>query len=244
MSNLNSFFLFTSKINSETDTVLLNSAELTFDKAVFEQTNGSKLESNSVHLNEESEVATIKFSEPLKVGTGKLHINYTGILNDKLKGFYRSKYVHPSGEVRYAATTQFEAADARRALPCWDEPALKATFDVTIVADQDKTVLSNMPLLDATPVEGNSTLKRFRFDRTPIMSTYLLAFVVGEYDYIEDRDRNGVLIRVYTPLGKKELGRFALEVSYFLLYSNKLFNFKFRIKKRKYFKNFVLIRFK
>ena len=65
-------------------------------------------------------------------------------------------------------------------------------------------------MIDETPVEG--TLKRFRFERTPIMSTYLLAFVIGEYDYIEDKDRNGVLIRVYTPLGKKELGRFALEV--------------------------------
>ncbi len=83
-------------------------------------------------------------TEPLKLGSAKLHINYVGELNDKLKGFYRSKYVHPSGEERYAATTQFEAADARRALPCWDEPAVKATFDVTLVADKSKTVLSNM----------------------------------------------------------------------------------------------------
>ena len=73
-----------------------------------------------------------------------MHIKYTGKLNENLKGFYRSKYKHPSGETRYAATTQFEAADARRALPCWDEPAHKATFDVSIIADSSKTVLSNM----------------------------------------------------------------------------------------------------
>lgn len=67
-------------------------------------------------------------------------------------------------------------------------------------------------MIEAEPVEGESKLKRFKFEKTPIMSTYLLAFVVGEFDYIEDKDRNGILIRVYTPLGKKEQGRFALEV--------------------------------
>ena len=70
-------------------------------------------------------------------------------------------------------------------------------------------------MVSEIPVEGSETLKRFKFDRTPIMSTYLLAFVIGEYDYIEDKDSNGVLIRVYTPLGKKEQGQFALEVFFF-----------------------------
>jgi puromycin-sensitive aminopeptidase len=69
-------------------------------------------------------------------------------------------------------------------------------------------------LIDATPVEGNPDVHRFRYERTPIMSTYLLAFVVGEYDFIEQRDSNGVLIRVYTPLGKTEQGKFALEVKF------------------------------
>jgi len=111
----------------------------------LEYPDGSKVDSTEVLLNDETEVAKLSFgTEPLKLGSAKLHINYVGELNDKLKGFYRSKYVHPNGEERYAATTQFEAADARRALPCWDEPAVKATFDVTIVADQSKTVLSNM----------------------------------------------------------------------------------------------------
>ena len=87
----------------------MNSADLKFDKAVLEYTTGSRLETTSVALNEESEVATLSFGEELlKVGSAKLFIEYTGELNDKLKGFYRSKYIHPSGEVRYAATTQFE----------------------------------------------------------------------------------------------------------------------------------------
>lgn len=79
-----------------------------FDKVTYEHANGQTLESTNVALSDETEVATVTFGNALKVGSGKLHIVYTGILNDKLKGFYRSKYVHPSGEERYAATTQFE----------------------------------------------------------------------------------------------------------------------------------------
>ena len=85
----------------------MNSAELTFDTATFEH-GSTKVVSKQVELNETSEVATITFGEELKVGHGKLHITYTGILNDKLKGFYRSKYTHPSGEEKYAAITQFQ----------------------------------------------------------------------------------------------------------------------------------------
>jgi len=198
-------------VNEATSHIELNSAELKYDKATLEYSNGSKVETSSVALDDASEVAKLNFAAPLTVGSAKLHIQFVGELNDKLKGFYRSKYIHPNGEERYAATTQFEAADARRAFPCWDEPAVKATFDVTLIADESKTVLSNMPVAETTAVEG--TLKKFRFERTPIMSTYLLAFVIGEYDYLEDKDKNGVIIRCYTPLGKKELGRFALEVA-------------------------------
>lgn len=132
-------------VNSETTCIELNSAELKYEKAVLTYPDGSQVDSTQVLLNDESEVAKLTFgTTPLKLGSAKLSINYVGELNDKLKGFYRSKYTHPNGEERYAATTQFEAADARRALPCWDEPAVKATFDVTIVADESKTVLSNM----------------------------------------------------------------------------------------------------
>jgi puromycin-sensitive aminopeptidase len=90
------------------DTVQLNSAELTFDQAVFEDSNGAKTTSSKVDFDIENEVATIRFPQLLPTGSGKLHITFKGILNDKLKGFYRSKYVHPSGQERFAATTQFE----------------------------------------------------------------------------------------------------------------------------------------
>ena len=80
------------------------------------------------------------------MGEVTLSFEYTGILNDQMRGFYRSKYTSPEApdEERYAAVTQFEAADARRALPCWDEPAIKATFDVVLVIPKNRVGLSNM----------------------------------------------------------------------------------------------------
>ena len=95
------------QINKETDRILLNSAEIKFDKATLEFTNGVKVVSSKVQLDEENELATIVFGEMLNIGTAKLRIEFTGLLNDKLKGFYRSKYLHPSGEEKYAAITQF-----------------------------------------------------------------------------------------------------------------------------------------
>jgi puromycin-sensitive aminopeptidase len=86
----------------------LNSVELKFNKAVLEYTNGTKMSSCQVNLDEEKELATIVFGETINKGTAKLYIDYIGLLNDKLKGFYRSKYMHSSGEERYSASTQFE----------------------------------------------------------------------------------------------------------------------------------------
>uniref|UniRef100_A0A8C5RGQ6 Aminopeptidase n=1 Tax=Laticauda laticaudata TaxID=8630 RepID=A0A8C5RGQ6_LATLA len=144
---------------------------------------------------------------------GTLKIDFVGELNDKMKGFYRSKYITSSGDTRFAAVTQFEATDARRAFPCWDEPAIKATFDISLVVPKDRVALSNMNITDRIPYPDDENLVEVKFARTPVMSTYLVAFVVGEYDFVETRTTDGVLIRVYTPVGKAEQGKFALEVA-------------------------------
>lgn len=198
------------KIKTETNQILLNSIELEFDKATLDY-KLYKIDSESIKFCEKSEVATINFKETLEPGIAILIIKFTGILNEKLKGFYRSVYQLPSGEQKYAAVTQFEAIDARRAFPCWDEPSRKATFDVRIIAGADQTVVSNMPLIESHVVD--SKLRKFIFSRSPRMSTYLLAFIIGEFDFVEGFDKNGILIRVYTPVGKKEFGKYALNVS-------------------------------
>lgn len=190
---------------------------------------GSTLLPEKTTVSVEDETAEFQFSQALPLGNHSLNINFTGEINDKMKGLYRSKYLSPSGEERFAAVTQFEATDARRCFPCWDEPAIKATFDISLVVPPKLESLSNMPV-KSTKQMGD--LICYEFETTPIMSTYLVAAVVGEYDYVEDRSTDGVLVRVYTPRGKKEQGRFALEVATKVLpYYKDYFNIAYSLPK-------------
>lgn len=128
----------------------------------------------------ETQTSTIELGHKLKKGQKvQLTHTYTGQLNDNMAGFYRSKT--KSGD--YLAVSQFEATDARRALPCFDEPALKAEFTVTLIADQKMTCLSNMDIASTEIVHSKITggkRKAVKFNKTPRMSTYLLAVIVGE----------------------------------------------------------------
>jgi puromycin-sensitive aminopeptidase len=208
----------------------LNALDLKIQSAsVTINNNGKKIAAIDTILRPEHETATFVFPSELPAGEGVLQMEFTGELNDKMKGFYRSKYTTKSGEERYAGVTQFEATDARRCFPCWDEPALKATFDLVLTVPTNRVALSNMPVKLET-VDGD--LKTLTFETTPVMSTYLVAVVVGEYDYVEDKSTDGVLVRVFTPLGKKEQGLFALEVATKVLpYYKEYFNIAYPLPK-------------
>ena len=144
-------------------------------------------------------------------------------MNNLMAGFYRSKYkpvveqaasVPRDGEFHYMFSTQFESCDARRAFPCFDEPNLKATFDFEIELPEDQIALSNMP--EKGTKKSKDGLKIVSFERTPIMSTYLLAWAVGDFEYIEDltkRKYNGkpLPVRVYTTRGLKSQAQYALD---------------------------------
>jgi puromycin-sensitive aminopeptidase len=124
---------------------------------------------------------------------------------------YRSRYTLPNGASRFMATTQFEPTSARRCFPCFDEPALKAAFDVTLLVPKDLLAVSNMPVLAEEPA-GDGRI-RIRFAGTPAMSTYLLAFAVGQFETIETKTSDGVPVRVFATPGRSHLGRFALETA-------------------------------
>eukprot|EP00211_Chloroparvula_japonica_P005190 CAMPEP_0119122522 /NCGR_PEP_ID=MMETSP1310-20130426/2751_1 /TAXON_ID=464262 /ORGANISM="Genus nov. species nov., Strain RCC2339" /LENGTH=855 /DNA_ID=CAMNT_0007112187 /DNA_START=44 /DNA_END=2608 /DNA_ORIENTATION=- len=156
------------------------------------------------------ETVTFRFATTVPVAEGLvLRVSYTGCLNDKMKGFYRSAY-EADGSQKIMAVTQFEATDARRALPCWDEPSYKAVFVVTLVVEDGLTALSNMPVASEAMVGGKRVVK---FEPSPLMSTYLLAFLVGDMSYVATSTPDGVDVRVYTQRGKESQGKFALEVA-------------------------------
>jgi len=176
-------------------------------------------------LDDAQEQATFTFAEELPAGKVTLVIEYTGILNDKLRGFYLSKT-----RVRNYAVTQFEPTDARRAYPSFDEPALKATYDITLIIDSGDTAISNTNLISDKPgpVAGKHTL---HFVTTPKMSTYLVAFLVGDFKCTEGKS-DGVPIRACSTPDKVELTRFAVEsAKYVLHYYDTYFGIKYPMPK-------------
>jgi puromycin-sensitive aminopeptidase len=197
------------EVRQATPQIVLNAAELEVQKAEFVRA-GRTIQADEIHLDADAETATLRFRRLLPTGTAQLSLRFRGQLNDKLRGLYRSQYTRPDGTKRTMATTQFEAADARRAFPCWDEPAYKARFELSVVIPSDLVAISNMPVAGEEP--DRSGAKVVRFAETPAMSTYLVALMVGEFEAVE-ADSEGVLVRVWTTPGKKEQGRFALDVS-------------------------------
>ncbi|XP_054732013.1 puromycin-sensitive aminopeptidase isoform X1 [Anastrepha obliqua] len=218
------------KVCDGTKTITLNALDIKINTVELD-INDEKVKPTNISYSTDNETATLTFDQEFPAGAcGVLKMCFAGELNDKMKGFYRSKYFTPGGEERYAGVTQFEATDARRCFPCWDEPAIKATFDIALVVPQDRVALSNMPEVKEENLENN--LRRIRFDRTPIMSTYLVAVVVGEYDYVEGKSEDGIIVRVFTPVGKKEQGLFALEVATKVLpYYKSYFNIAYPLPK-------------
>ncbi len=213
-----------------TSSITMNCEEIAVQSCRLTLSDGTALDASETAMDSSDETVTFQFSRTIAPGDARLDIRYTGELNDKLRGFYRSRYTDAEGRERYMASTQFEATDARRAFPCWDEPALKATFDVTLVIPDDLVAVSNMPVVSETP--AGPGLKRVRFAETPIMSTYLLAFVVGDLRAVEQTAPGGTLVRVWATRGKEEQGRFALETSVRLLeYFNSYFGIPYPLPK-------------
>jgi len=217
------------KILEPTSTIVLNALELRIDSVTL-HANGVTLTTKSISMDEEAQTATLDFGETIQPGDGRLEMAFTGILNDKLVGFYRSEYTSQDGETRYLATTQFEATDARRAFPCWDEPAKKATFQVTLVFPDEFQAVSNTPAVEeAIPGPG---LKSIRFGETPVMSTYLLAFVIGNLVSVQQQAPNGTKVGVWTTPGKENQAAFALDTSVKLLgYFNEYFGIPYPLAK-------------
>jgi aminopeptidase N/puromycin-sensitive aminopeptidase len=203
--------------------ITLNVAQITFQSVTI--TADGNTQTANVTENKPDEQATLHVEKEIPAGAATINIQYTGILNDQLRGFYLSKAAH-----RNYAVTQFEPTDARRAFPSFDEPAMKATFSTTLIVDKGDTAISNTNIVSDQP--GPTPDKHtVHFATTPKMSTYLVAFLVGDFQCLSG-ESDGVPIRTCATPDKVQMGGYALQAAeFFLHYYDTYFGIKYPMPK-------------
>ena len=195
--------------------IVLNTKEIEVKSARLVGDSGT-IEATDFTYDEELERVTLQLASDAAPGSYRLAIDFDGILNRKLAGFYISTFTDESGTERKIATTQFESTDARQAFPCFDEPAMKASFEVALTVPADLFAASNGPIISEV-VSDDSSERTVKFGTTIKMSTYLVAFIVGPFEATDPVDVDGVPLRIIHPIGKGHLTPFALESGAFSL---------------------------
>ena len=194
-------------VRSPVHQLVLNALELAITRASVD---GKALPQSAIKIDEKAELLTLELPSELSAGDHTLALTFSGKINQQGQGLFYMRYQERgTGAKKIALGTQFEATDARRLFPCWDEPSFRARFQLTAVVPENWLAVSNMPIESEEKIaEG----KEIRFAATPSMSSYLNVFVAGELDLIESRS-GPTQIRVITTKGKAELGRYALEAT-------------------------------
>jgi len=195
------------KVTQPVRQVVLNAVEMKIDRAVID---GKPIAESGIKLDPKQETLTLTLEKELPAGPHELELSFAGKINQQGQGLYYAPYQEQAtGAKKVMLGTQFEAADARRFFPCWDEPSFRARFQLTAVVPENFTAISNMPVEKETKVEGG---KEVRFAATPSMASYLNVFCAGELDAITAR-KGEVTHGVVATKGKAEMGRYALESS-------------------------------
>src|SRR6478752_4315784 len=194
-------------VRSPVHQLVLNGLDLKIESASVD---GKELPLSAIKTDNEKELLTLTLPSELADGDHALTLRFTGKINQQGQGLFYVRYQDEGSGVRKVMLgTQFEATDARRFFPCWDDPAFRSRFQLTVLVPENWLAVSNMPIESEQKIEGG---KEVRFASTPPMSTYLNVFVAGELDLIESRV-GPTQIRVIATKGKAELGRYALEAS-------------------------------
>ena len=203
------------EVNNPTDTIQMNAADLAIQSARVVDSVGSNTEVADIFLDAEMERLTLSFDSQISPGPHTIVAEFTGVLNDQLHGFYRSTFTDDDGVDHTIATTQFESTHARRAFPCFDEPAFKASYGVTLIVPSEQFAVSNGPIISETDLKNGQ--REVVFEDTMVMSTYLVAFIVGPFEATDPVDVNGVPLRIVHPIGKGHLTDYSLEAGAFAL---------------------------
>jgi aminopeptidase N len=195
------------QVRSLVHQLVLNALELEITEASLD---GKPLPKSAIRIDKETELLTLTLPTELEPGDHTLALSFSGKINQQGQGLFYMRYQEQgSGATKLMLGTQFEATDARRFFPCWDEPVFRARFQLTVVVPESWLAVSNMPIESEKKIAGG---KEVRFAATPPMSSYLNVFVAGDLDLIESRS-GPTQIRVIATKGKAELGRYALEVT-------------------------------
>ncbi len=209
-------------IKKETNSITLHSKNLDIEVAEVRSSSVRETFALKISYDKDAETAAFLFPKKIPAGKAELKLVFRGILNTNMRGFYQSHYVH-EGVKKVLATTQFEAADARGAFPSFDEPEFKAEFEISVMTPPGMTAISNTIPIATHEHEGG--YKVVDFSPTPKMSTYLAAFIVGEFESLEKKSKNGTIVRVSAVKGKGHQGKFALDCSVkFLEFYEKYFD--------------------
>jgi aminopeptidase N len=206
-----------------TDTIVLNAVGLSFKGVTLDNT-----EVTNRAVDEQKQTVTFRLAHKLTSGRHKLTIVYSGKIVPQPHGIYYADYDSPFGKSRMLIT-QFEATDARRMYPSWDEPIFKATVALSAELPSGFRAISNMPIVHEEPVGPSK--KKVTFAPTPKMSSYLAVLVAGAVESV-GQTIAGVGVKVDSPGGREEHGRYALDlVANVLPYYNEYFGVKYPLPK-------------
>lgn len=224
------FTNFTFELDEEIEFELVKTtAKLTFHAVglkIIEATLDSQLATATV--DDQAQTVTFATDQPLAIGRHRLFLKVEGQIAENMHGFYRSRYFI-GGQDKWLLTTQFESVHAREAFVAIDEPAAKAVFDITITAPIGLTIVSNTDIKSQEEVGSH---QRVSFNPTPTMSTYLVAYIIGELDYRETRSTDGITVRVYATPDKVQQTAFAAETGAKILsYYNQYFGIPYPLPK-------------
>jgi aminopeptidase N len=211
-----------------TQQLVLNAADLKFVSATLKPAKGAAL-AGKVSVDADAQTATISFSRTLASGNYRLTLAYSGKINTQANGLFALDYKNKEGKDARSLFTQFEASDARRFIPSWDEPDYKATFDLTARVPANEMAVGNMPAASSKPVAGG--LKEVRFQTTPTMSSYLLFFATGDFDRIT-KAAGGREVGIVMSRGNGPKAQYALDAEAQILpYYNDYFGTPFPLPK-------------
>ena len=201
------------EINKPTKQIKLNTIGLKItNPKLFDESRSEYIP--EVKFDEKHEMVEFNFNEEIGIGNFSLYLEFSGILDNSLRGFYMSNYVDEKGESHRIGTTQFESTDARRAFPCFDEPEFKSVYALKLKIKKDLFTVSNSSIKEIYE-DGDKLV--YQFNDTMKMSTYLVAFIMGPFEATNEVDVDGTPLRIVYPEGKGELAKFALEVGEFAL---------------------------